>query len=98
MNPAMAVSVWHGTVWGRCVWGGRVWGGRLARHPLMPCFRIAPVLSGEGHEPKPEHVERGDKRGHDPDQPVCPARLVRAPQDFILAEEAGQWRDSRDRE
>src|SRR5438270_6089445 len=56
----------------------------------------ATILSEEGHEPQPEHIEGGQQRGDNSDQPINPAHLVGAPQNFILAEEAGEWRNSCD--
>src|SRR5580765_3425487 len=55
------------------------------------------ILPKERHEQQPEHVERGDERGNEADQPENPVRFVCLPQNFILAEESGKWRNPSDR-
>src|SRR5438309_12026737 len=58
--------------------------------------RFTAVLNEECHEPEAEHVERGYECGADSNQPIGPACLIGAPQDFIFAEETCQAWDSRD--
>src|SRR5207248_4224612 len=62
--------------------------------PMPMCFGIASILSEERHEEQPEHVERADERGNETDKPEDPTRLVRPPEDFVLAEESGERRNA----
>src|SRR5436305_14281915 len=65
---------------------------------IMPLSVLTPsIFAGKGEEPKPEHVERSQKRCDQSDQPVDPAGLIRAPQDFVFAEETSQRRNTSDR-
>ena len=55
------------------------------------------ILAEEGHEHGAEYVERGHAGGDHAD-PVHPGRMmVGGDQNLVLAEEAGKWRDARDR-
>src|SRR5579859_8212120 len=58
----------------------------------------AAIIPKECHEQKAEHVKRSDERGDGADQPVNPVRLVRLPQDFVLAPETSEGGNSGDRE
>src|SRR5436305_4805896 len=58
--------------------------------------RFAAIFAEKCHEPEAEHVEGGDECGDDSNQPIGPACLIGAPQDFIFAEETCQAWDSRD--
>src|SRR5580704_6138 len=54
------------------------------------------VIAEERHVPQTEHVEGYNERGHYADCPVHPTGLVSLPEDFVLAPEARQGRDSSD--
>ena len=49
------------------------------------------VLTKKCHKPQPEHIKGGDESRNQTNQPEDPTCLVRPPQNFVLAEEAGEW-------
>src|SRR5581483_5668788 len=57
--------------------------------------RCATVLAEKGHEQQPEHVKRSQECGKYAHKPINPACLICVPKNFVFAEEAGKWRDSR---
>src|SRR5579872_1328941 len=59
---------------------------------------MSTVFAEECHEPQAEHVERGHEGSKDADCPIGPACLIGAPKDFILAEKAGERKNSGDGE
>src|ERR1017187_5161228 len=62
--------------------------------------RRAAVITEKCHEPQPEHVERGDKRGDDADQPKHPTSVLTRigfPQDLVLREKSGKGWEASDR-
>src|SRR5579871_4690963 len=59
------------------------------------------VVAEKCHKEQPEHVERCDEGGNDANQPVHPTSMLagkRLPENFVLAPEACEWRDSSDRQ
>ena len=64
----------------------------------MSIFGGATVFAEESQKPQPEHVERSEKGGENSERPEYPAGLVSAPQNFVLAEEAGERRYAGDGE
>ena len=56
------------------------------------------VVTEERHEQQPKHIEGSDERRDHADSPIDRADLIRLPQNFILAPEAGQRRNSSNRQ
>src|SRR5581483_10781886 len=59
----------------------------------------AAILAEERHKPQPEHVEGRDEGGDYADQPKHPAAVLAGiclPENFVLAEEPGERRNSSD--
>src|ERR1700685_2243204 len=54
----------------------------------------APIVSPKRHEQQTEHIERSEEGGDDADQPINPTGLISLPEDFILAPESRERRDS----
>src|SRR6266700_1966747 len=79
MNPAMPMSMWR---------------GRPPPRISMRGFNRSSIIPKEGHEPQPEHIERGDERGDHSYHPVDPACLISPPQNLIFTKKPGQRRDS----
>src|SRR5262249_36859506 len=91
-----AVSVWRGRPRPRYFVSGQMCPMPGMLFMSMLCPRCSPVVAKESHEQQSKHVEGRDKRGHNPDQPIYPAGLIGAPQDFVFAEETRETRNSRD--